>query len=116
MNLIKIGSYTPPNPTKYELELSDIDSSDTGRGETGHMNRERVRDNVYKVSLGFTNITSDDVINIKKAIQPEEINVTLFDGSNVNAKMYVGNRKITLKSIDDDSNCFWDVELSLTEF
>ena len=115
MGLIKFGSYTPPTPTKYELELSDIDSSDTGRGETGVMNRERVRNDVYKVALTFTNVSSDDVLKIKEAISAEEFSVTLFDGDYIELKMYSGNRKIVLKSVDDNSNCFWDVDFSLTE-
>lgn len=116
MNLIKLGTYMPPAPTEYEVEIQDIDSEDTGRGETGYMTRERVREGIYKVSIGFTNLSSDEVLAIKQAIRPERISVSLFDGNTVNAEMYTGNRKLTLKSIDNDSNCFWDMSFSLTEF
>lgn len=116
MQLVKLGSYYPPTPTKYSLEISDIDSEDTGRGETGYMSRERVRAGIYKLALGFTNITSDDVLAIKEAISGEEITVELFDGSTVSAQMYSGNRKLELKSVDDNSNCFWDMSFNLTEF
>ena len=116
MQLIKFGNYTPPPPTEYEVEVQDIDSEDTGRGETGYMTRERVRSGIYKVTVSFTNISSDEVLKIKSAIQPEQINVTLFDGSTVSAKMYAGNRKLTLKSIDNESNCCWDMNFNLTEF
>lgn len=116
MQLVKLGSYYPPTPTKYSLEISDIDSEDTGRGETGYMSRERVRASIYKLALGFTNITSDDVLAIKEAISGEEITVELFDGSTVSAQMYSGNRKLELKSVDDNSNCFWDMSFNLTEF
>lgn len=116
MKLVQLGSYTPPAPTKYSLEISDIDSEDTGRGETGVMSRERVRAGIYKLSLGFTNLTSEQVLAIKQAISPEEITVKLFDGSQVNANMYSGNRTLDLKSIDDESNCFWDMSFNLTEF
>lgn len=116
MRLIKFGSYTPPSPTEYEVEIQDIDSEDTGRGETGYMTRERVREGIYKVSIGFTNLTSNQVLAIKNAINPERIQVELFDGTLTTAQMYVGNRKLTLKSIDDDANCFWDMSFSLTEF
>lgn len=116
MKLIKFGSYVPPTPTEYDVEIQDIDSEDTGRGETGYMTRERVRAGIYKVSLGFTNITSDDVLKIKEAIEPEEVTVKLFDGETVTAKMYSGNRKLTLKSVDDKANCFWDMSFNMTEF
>ena len=115
MNLIKFGTYTPPTPTKFEIELSDIDSEGTGRGETGEMDRERVRADVYKVSVAFTNISSDDVSNIKEAISGEEFEVTLFDGSYVTIRAYSGNRTLSLKSVDDMSNAFWDMSFSLTE-
>lgn len=116
MELVSFGNYTPPSPTKYELELQDIDSEDTGRGETGYMVRERVREGIYKLSLEFKNITSDDVLLIKEAIAPASINVTLFDGSDVSVNMYSGNRKLVLKSIDDLGNCFWDMSFNLTQF
>ena len=116
MELVSFGGYTPPTPTKYSLDIQDIDSEDTGRGETGYMTRERVREGIYKLSLGFTNITSDDVLQIKDAISPATIKVILFDGDNVNADMYVGNRSLVLKSVDDVGNCYWDMSFSLTEY
>ena len=116
MQLVKFGSYVPPAPTKYSLDISDIDSEDTGRGETGYMSRERVRAGVYKLALAFTNISSEEVLAIKNAIATEEIDVELFDGSTVSVKMYSGNRTLELKSIDDESNCSWDMSFNLTEF
>ena len=116
MKLVKFGSYSPPAPTKYSLTLQDIDSEDTGRGESGYMVRERVREGIYKLSLTFTNISSDDVLSIKRAISASSVNVTLFDGEEVSAKMYAGERQLELKSVDDSSNCFWDMSFSLTEF
>lgn len=116
MRLVKIGSYIPPAPTEYSLDMQDIDSEDTGRGETGVMNRERVRAGIYKLALSFTNLSSDDVLNMKNALSPASISVELFDGSAVTAKMYVGNRTLKLKSIDDNSNCFWDMSFNLTEY
>ena len=116
MQLVKFGAYVPPTPTEYSLEISDIDSEDTGRGETGYMSRERVREGIYKLSLAFTNITSSEVLAIKNAISAEEISVELFDGSVETATMYSGNRTLKLKSIDDNSQCFWDMSFSLTEY
>lgn len=116
MKLVELGNYTPPSPTEYSLDIQDIDSSDTGRGETGYMVRERVREGIYKLSLGFTNLTSDEVLKIKEALSPESIRVTLFDGNEVTATMYSGNRALKLKSVDDESNCFWDMSFSLTEY
>ena len=116
MELVTFGRYTPPTPTKFSLDIQDIDSEDSGRGETGYMVRERVREGIYKLSLAFTNITSDDVLNIKEAISPALIKVMLFDGNYVNVDMYVGNRSLALKSVDDEGNCYWDMSFNLTEY
>lgn len=116
MQLVKFGAYAPPSPTGYSLDIQDIDSEDTGRGETGYLTRERVREGIYKLSLEFTNLSSDDVLAIKQAISPETIATELFDGEVVTAQMYVGNRSLTLKSVDDQSNCFWDMKFNLTEY
>ena len=116
MNLVSFNGYNPPSPTGYSLDVQDIDSPDTGRGETGYMSRERVREGIYKLSLTFTNLTSDEVLGIKRAIKPESFQVQLFDGELVTKKMYAGNKKLDLKSIDDEANCFWDMSFSLTEY
>ena len=116
MDLVVFGYYTPPAPTQYTLDIQDIDSEATGRSETGYMNRERVRAGIYKLALEFTNITSEDVLRIKEAIEPESFPVTLFDGQSVTVTMYAGNRTLKLKSIDSESNCFWDLSFSLTEY
>lgn len=116
MELVTFGNYTPPTPTEYSLDIQDIDSEDTGRGETGVMIRERVREGIYKLSLAFTNISSDDVLSLKEALSPAQIDVTLFDGSDVTIQMYAGNRALKLKSIDDNGNCFWDMSFNLTQY
>lgn len=117
MKLISFGDYQPGvNPTEYSVTLQDIDSSDTGRGETGVMSRERVRAGIYKVTVTFKNISSDEVLNIKQAISPASVSVTLFDGDYVEADMFAGDRTLTLNSIDDNANCLWDMSFSMTEF
>ena len=52
MNLIKIGAFTPVCPSKYSVELSDMDGENSNRSETGYMNRDRVRAGIYKLKLG----------------------------------------------------------------
>lgn len=48
MNLIKIGSYNTPPPVSYSVTASDLDSSESGRSESGYMSRERIRGGVKK--------------------------------------------------------------------
>lgn len=115
MNLIKFDSYTPPTPTEYNISIQDIDSSDTGRGETGKMSRERVRSNVFKIDIGWKNLSSDDVIKIKQAIKNQSFNVSFFYGGNETAEMYAGDRSLSLKYVDDKGNYFWDFSFSLIE-
>ena len=115
MTLIKFGNYVPPTPTEYSVDMQDIDSADTGRGETGYMNRERVRANLYKVKVKFNNITSDDVLAIKSAISSAQFSVSFFDGETITATMYAGDRSLVLKSVDDTAKCYWDMSFNLTE-
>ena len=68
MTLVKFGEDTPPTPTKYEVEIQDIDGEGTGRGETGYMDRERVRAGVYKLSLEFSSDIIYDIDLIKNSV------------------------------------------------
>lgn len=115
MDLIKIGAFTPACPSKYSVELSDMDGENSNRSETGYMNRDRVRAGIYKLKLGWTNLTTKETNALLNAVSPESVTITFFFGGNVSAEMYVGNRTIDMKSNNDDGNCYWDVSFNMTE-
>ena len=117
MELIRIGGVKLPSPTKYDLKLSDIDAASSGRGETGYMTRDRVRQNVASIDVGWTMITTEELNTIKSTIENAEFSVTFFVGGSVgyaSANMYVGDRTIKLKTLANDEE-HWDVSFSLIE-
>lgn len=114
MYLIKFGDFTPTAPDQYDVELSDMDGENAGRSETGHMNRDRVRAGIYKISVGWTNAATADVKQLLDAITPESVKTSFFFGDLIKTDMYVGNRKITLKH-KEDGTAYWDVSFNMTE-
>lgn len=114
MDIVKFESYTPPGPSKYGVELSDMDGDNSSRSETGHMNRDRVRAGIYKLKLGWTNLTMAEVDALLKAIAPESVSTTFYFGGNVTTNMYAGNRTIDLKTMPDGSS-YWDVSFDMVE-
>ena len=50
MDILLIDGVALPAPNEYKVQLSDLDSSDTGRTEDGVMLRNRVREGIAKIS------------------------------------------------------------------
>lgn len=117
MNIISFNGYVPnhENITEYTVNLSDLDGEGAGRSETGYMNRDRIRAGLYKIQLGTTNLKDKDVTDILAAISPESVPTSFYFGRQVNANMYSGDRNLSLKSIDSDGTCYWDVSFNLVE-
>lgn len=113
MNLIAINGVELPSPTTYSVELSDVDSSDSGRMETGLMVRDRVRADVAKIQLGFTCLTTEELMKTVTAIKPAAFNVDFFYGMAKSATMYAGNKQVALKTGETVS---WDLSFNLVEF
>ena len=49
MEILNIDGTALPAPSAYKVQLSDLDSSGTGRTEDGVLVRERVRGGVAKI-------------------------------------------------------------------
>lgn len=114
MNLVKFDSYIPPAPSKYGVELSDMDSENSNRSEIGYMNRDRVRAGIYKLKLGWTNLSMEEVNALLAAVAPESVLTVFYFGGNITTDMYAGNRTIDLKTMPD-GNSYWDVSFNMTE-
>ena len=54
MEILNIDGVALPAPSAYKVQLSDLDSSGTGRTEDGVLVRERVRGGVAKISASCT--------------------------------------------------------------
>lgn len=119
--MLYIDGIRMPNPTKYEVQLSDLDSSETTRNEQGVLLRNRVRQGVSKIALSWTAKTAV-VKTVLAAIQPAQVEVKFFHpevGEYKTATMYASDRSCPLRLYTDDmspSDALWDLSFNLIEF
>ena len=119
--MLSINGTALPLPTKYDVGISDLDSSDTSRNEKGVLTRNRVRQGVTKISVGFT-VRGSQTASILKLVEPAKVAVTYFDPRTSvtrTIQAYVGDRSCTLKvylpemAIED---MWWEISFSLVEY
>ena len=108
-----------PSPSKYNLKLADIDSSNTGRGDTGYLTRERLRSDVASIDIGWEFLTTEELNLVKDHIKSAEFSVKFYVGgtgssSHKEAQMYAGDRTIDLVGFEDGDER-WNISFSLTE-
>ena len=113
--LIYIGGIEMPPPVSYKVTLSDLDAPNSGRSESGVMNRDRVRADVGKIELSWKNLTTTQLKTIVQAVSPEEFEVRYFFGTEHTAIMYAGDRSIDLK-VPDEPESYWDMSVNLIEY
>ena len=114
--LISINGTALPPPTEFAVKQADLDAENSGRSETGIMQRRRVRANVAKISAAWTNLTEGEVALIRGALTPDSFEVDYFFGATYHATMYAGDRDCTLKAIDADGSTAWDMTANLVEY
>ncbi len=99
MALVKIGQTDLPTPSRYRLLGFDLDSSSTARNEEGVLQRDRIRQGIYKVELEWSHLSGTDLATIESAIAPATFSVTFTTSSGTVTKtMYAGDlsREIVL--------------------
>lgn len=118
---IQISGTTLPLPTKYNVLVSDLDSSDTTRNEAGELVRNRIRGGVYKIELAFI-VRSTQVGQILSAIEPAQVDVTFWNpktSANTTIKAYTGDRNVSLKAYDgvqSAADALWEISFNLVEY
>lgn len=115
MNILLIDGTPLPVPATYKVQLSDLDSSGTGRTEDGVLVRERVRGGVAKISVSWTALSTAECAAVLNATAPDSMQVQYFFGEMRTAKMYAGDRTADLKAARE-GQAVWEVEMSLIEF
>jgi len=118
MAMITIDGVVLPSPSKYGLPDFDLDSENTNRNEEGVLQRDRIRQGVYKIELEWTGITSSQLATIKAATQPASIQVTFpSELGFITKTMYAGDRNIEMvKYHEDYTKIRWNLSFNLTEF
>ncbi|QUH21073.1 DUF6711 family protein [Alkaliphilus sp. B6464] len=119
MSLININGVDLPAPTKFKIQKSDLDSSDTNRNEIGILQRDRVRQGIYKIELEFNGKTSSEIHVIESAIEPAKIQVNFPSPTGKTTKtMYAGDRNgPEIAKYDEDYNKIrWNISFNLIEY
>ena len=118
MALINIDGVDLPAPTKFKIPNFDLDSGDTGRNELGVLQRDRVRQGIFKCEAEWKAITSSKLATIKAATTPASFQATILtELGPVSKTMYAGDRNIEMVKYNDDYNKIrWDVSCNLTEY
>ena len=112
MDLIKLNNYTPPAPTTYDVEFSDV-NGEKSQVEDGTTYIEQVRADVPTIKVGWTNITKEDVIAITEEVSDAVTSVTYFFGALRQADMTTSSRSCKLKAIDNSGSTYWDLSFTL---
>lgn len=112
MILIKLNDYTPPAPTQYDIDYSNVNGEES-KVEDGTTYIEQIRADVPEIKVAWTNLTQSEVEAITDEVSNDIINVQYYYGSMRIAEMTTSNRSLKLKSIDDNGNTYWNLSFTL---
>ena len=115
MDILKINGTALPAPNSYRVQLSDLDSEDTGRTEDGHLVRQRVRAGVAKLSVSWAALSTEQCALILNATAADRFEVSYFFGTIRTAFMYAGDRTADLKAAHNGQGV-WEVTMNLIEY
>lgn len=119
MAMISIDGVDLPAPSKFKISTFDMDSEDTYRNELGELQRNRIRQGIYKIELEFNGKTSPDVHTIETAIAPVEFKVTFPTPIGKQTKiMYVGDRNgpEMVRNNKNNDDIRWNISFNLIEY
>lgn len=90
---LKINDAIMPTPDEATFDEYDLDSANTGRPESGVLNRDRKRTNLGRYPFKWKNLTAAQAWQLRAALAPEEVTVTIwmFDRP-FSRTMYAGDR------------------------
>ena len=116
MALINIDGVDLPAPSSFKLPQFDLDSSDTNRNELGVLQRDRIRQGIYKIELEWKAISSEKLAIIESAIKPASLQVTFPTATgHITKTMYAGDRNTAI-ALYKTNGIYWDISFSLIEY
>lgn len=121
MALIKIGGIDMPNPSTYQVGTEDLDSENSKRTEDGIMRRDRIRAEVYSLSLSWEALTAEQLTTVATALRPAAFNVTFFDPVTCTEKTisaYAAKKSAELVRKMNESNktkSYWNYTATITQ-
>lgn len=112
MSLIKLNNHTPPDPTTYEIEYSDV-NGEKEQVEDGTTYIEQIRADVPAIKVGWTNLTKNEVTAITGEVANDTVEVQYFYGTVKTATMTSSKRTLKLKHIEAGGDTYWDLSFTL---
>lgn len=115
MSLLILNGYEPlAEPTAYTVNESDTYAIENEM-EDGTSFVERSRSNVYKLSVGYTNITKEQLDGILSAISELVIRTQFYFGTMKDADMRVKDKDIKLSALINGQS-WWNLSFNMEEF
>ena len=114
---MKINGNEIPAPTidSYKIEKNDIDSSNSGRSETGLMLREIIRKRVYKVSAKWR-LTSEECASLENLLSQSSFNLTFTEnGAEITRNFYCSAVAKSLVGVSQ-SGQLWALSANMVEY
>ena len=121
MALITIDGVVMPEPVHYSIPMGDMDSSDSTYSESGIRFRNRIRQGIIKLDLGWR-VSGNDACTLLAAIMPSKVSVKYFDPRSNTfelADMMVEDRSCDFITFDNGSNPhsnMWEISFSLVQY
>ena len=122
MATLKIGSYNCPEPVEIAVKLADLDSSQTGRNQSGYMFRDRIRGGATAartVAVTMPPLTNAQMSALLTALGPASFKVKYPDpytGATREGTFYVGDRTAPVHSISGGTPLWGGFSFELIEF
>lgn len=114
--MIKANGVVLPAPISIDYSLEDLDADSERDVSTGRLSRNRIRSDVFKLSLAYGLEDMVSVSAVLKAVSPETFSVELYDIKNnkrVIKTMYAGPK--SMQMICDDGVWIKGLKFNLTE-
>jgi hypothetical protein len=107
---VDFSSFPPLSISQY-----DLDSGDAGRNELGVLQRDPVRQGIYKIEVERKGVTSAQLSKILAAIKPPSFPVKFLTADGFQTKtMYTGDRSIEL--VRNWNGDRWNISFNLIEY
>ena len=119
-NLLLIDDVVMPTPSTFLVNISDLDTSESGRSIDGNLHRDVIGTNFRKIDLTWKTMTREDLKKFLNAVSKTNFMVTYYDpiqDAMVKKTMYASDRKVDMYNfkIDNGKPLWLDISVSLIQ-
>ena len=119
-NLLLIDDVVMPTPSSFLINISDLDTNESGRSIDGNLHRDVIGTNFRKIDLTWKTMTREDLKKFLNAVSKTNFMVTYYDpiqDAMVKKTMYASDRKVDMYNfiIDNGKPLWLDISVSLIQ-